>query len=549
MALSAESKHPSPNSAGLLAGTHLRLYFGLAGLFLVVYLVLGYYLIFIRNAYATDGLARLVSAWLVFQGRQVKLATIGFVWPPIPSLLIIPFAAIPAFVQSMMAPIIVSGLCSVFSLIILGYLSAACGINQRLQVLVILLFALNPLILIFAINGMSEAVLVVTSLAAVFWLVRFYQTDRYTHMILAGILFGLLPLIRYESILLSLWSCVLVLLLSWDKRHEMPLVKFRQFMEGRLLAYSSLVIYPTFLWMLANWLIMGNPLYFLTDVESATSILHIELEQAGVLTDPLSSFRFVFGAWGLMFPLGAVAVFALIFLGMKQRSNFLMGFGLMPLVVPFTQFILLYRQSTVPRIRYLIMGVPIGLAVALVAFNLLSPWIRRYRFGQAYLVAAFSLLFIFSNIMTRSQLVNYPLQDQEQKTWYGLAGGGEYQVKKVIEAFDLGRYLVGVIPSGSRVLIGLEDGFAVELGAGDPSLFMDHTDPDFHDAVLNPPAYVEYILVPYNKYKSGLNVINRIHKTLHDRGAPWVELVDGLPQTELEWKLYKVKRSSQPVQP
>ncbi len=544
MAILAEAKPSLVENVLPVERSRLNLVGILAGLFLLAYIFLGYYLIIIRQAYTTDSLARLTSAWLVFRGTEMKLTTIGFVWPPIPTLVLLPLAAFQSLVYSFMVPVIVSALCMVLSMIVIGQLASACGLNKTWQVLVVLLFAINPLILVFAVNGMSEALLVVFSLAALFWLVRFHQTNHNTYMMFSGLFFGLLPLIRYESIILSFAGCALVLAVSWEYGAEMPLNKFRQFMEGRLLAFSSLVIYPIFLWMLANGLIMGNPIYFLTDVESASSVLHIELGAAGVQTDPLSLFRLLFGTWTLMFPLGILATLLVVVIGIRRRSWFVTGFGLLPLIIPVTQFLLVMRESSVPRFRYLMLAVPLGLVLILVAIHYLQPLVRRVRWGQSGLLSFTVILFMFSNFLTYQTLVTYPLQDQEQKTWYGLAGGGEYKVRSVIEAFQMGQHLETIIPPGKRVLVGLEDGFAVVLGARNPGLFMDHTDPDFQAAVRNPPAYVDYLLIPKNDFKQALNILNRVHPYLHERGAPWVELIDLLPETENQWKLYRVIRST-----
>ncbi len=544
MAILAEAKPSLVENVLPVERSRLNLVSILAGLFLLAYIFLGYYLIIIRQAYTTDSLARLTSAWLVFRGAEMKLTTIGFVWPPIPTLVLLPLAAFQSLVYSFMAPVIVSALCTVLSMIVIGQLASACGLNKTWQVLVVLLFAINPLIVVFAVNGMSEALLVVFSLAALFWLVRFHQTNHNTYMMFSGLFFGLLPLIRYESIILSFAGCALVLAVSWEYGAEMPLNKFRQFMEGRLLAFSSLVIYPIFLWMLANGLIMGNPIYFLTDVESASSVLHIELGAAGVQTDPLSLFRLLFGTWTLMFPLGILATLLVVVIGIRRRSWFVTGFGLLPLIIPVTQFLLVMRESSVPRFRYLMLAVPLGLVLILVAIHYLQPLVHRVRWGQSGLLGFTVILFMFSNFLTYQTLVTYPLQDQEQKTWYGLAGGGGYKVRSVVEAFQMGRQLETIIPLGKRVLVGLEDGFAVVLGARDPGLFMDHTDPDFQAAVRNPPAYVDYLLIPKNDFKQALNILNRVHPYLHERGAPWVELIDLLPETENQWKLYRVIRST-----
>jgi hypothetical protein len=87
----------------------------------LVYLALGAYMSLSRNWLPGDSLARLTNAWLVLHGTEVKLASIGFVWPPIPTLLIIPFTLVPYFIDTFLAVVVVSAIFMALSCIPIIY--------------------------------------------------------------------------------------------------------------------------------------------------------------------------------------------------------------------------------------------------------------------------------------------------------------------------------------------------------------------------------------------------------------------------------------------
>lgn len=508
----------------------------------VIYFLLGAYIDFYRGYLPGDALSRLVSAWLVSHGTEIRLTSIGFIWPPIPNLLLIPWALIPGLFHNWLAVVIVSALSMALACIVLGYIADACGVSQWWRRLIILLFAINPLVIVFAINGMSEAILVAATFAACYWLIRFWQTERNTHLIFAAALFSLLPLIRYEFAVVSAWSGVLVLLLCWEKRRLFSKEKFSQFLEGQLLAYSSLVIYPIFLWAIANWFIMGSPTYFLANDRTATNLAGYQL--ADVIATPQNSFRIVFGIWFWAFPLELIASLALIILGAWKKSNFLIAFGFMPLIVPFVQFVLLTRRQSVPLLRYFMMDVPLGVIVALVFAAVFIPTIKRFRWRTTLFNVFFLLLIAFSNITTIGQLQTYPYQTFEGATWRALTSNDDARDQNVMQAYQLGELLVRTLPKNSKVLMDTYGyGFAVLLGANNHSIFMDFTDPNYNKALLNPPAYVDYILLPKPAGRDSLYAINMYQKTLYSEGAPWAELVGIIPPTIDGWRLYKIKKA------
>ena len=115
----------------------------ISGVFFLFYLALGGYMTLFRHYMPYDALGRLVSAWLVVTGTEVKLASIGFVWPPIPTLLAIPFTVIPALVESWMAMVILSAIFMALSVWAVYQLAETCEIPGGWRAAVALLFGLT----------------------------------------------------------------------------------------------------------------------------------------------------------------------------------------------------------------------------------------------------------------------------------------------------------------------------------------------------------------------------------------------------------------------
>lgn len=524
----------------------------LAGLlFFLFYFCLGAYLALVRGYLPYDALARLVSAYLVFYGQEMKLATIGFVWPPVPTLLILPLAVFTPLVRTWLAVVIVSAACMAFSAMQVDQIARLCGLGRGWRWLMVLLFALNPVMIVFGTNGMSEAVLIAVTLAGCYWLLRFWKSDRNMDLLITAGHFGLLPLIRYEAAVLTAAAGGLILLQTWARgRQRLSIPDFRDFLEGRLLGYGGLAIYPLFLWAVASWFIMGNPLYFLFNERSALSLAGEQLAgYAGFLTGSVTAFGTTFGVWTAVFPLGLLAVAVSLVLAYRQKQAFLAGFALMPLILPFVQWLLLMRSATVPLLRYFVMAVPLGLTVGLAGLAALAPVLQKNRRWQLIAPLLFVLALAGSNLASAYTLHTYEYQNIERETWLALTTRQEISNQDVEEGLEIGRLLAEAIPPGKRVLVDTyQFGFTIVLGADRPKMFFDFTDSHYEQAVRNPAAYVDYILVPKTEGRGALYSVNIYHPNLHENGATWAREVDILPETNLEWRLFRVTpRSGSPA--
>jgi len=513
----------------------------------IFYLSLGIYLTQFRQFLPGDAMARMVSAWLVFQGTEQKLATIGFVWPPIPTLLILPLTLIPPLVKTWLAPVIVSSICMTVAGVAINQIARLCNLSRVWRYLLILLFATNPLILSFGANGMSEAVLIAFTLVGFYWLIRFWETDRNTHLILCGLFMGFLPLIRYEVLLITVAVGLVIFAHSWARHSHLSVIDLRNFLEGRLLAYASLVVYPIFLWMLVNWQIMGSPIFFIDNPQSALNVAETQISSY-IDTRFFGAMALGFKLWIEPFPLGIVITVVVILYGIWRKSAFLIGLGLIQLITPVFQGLLINQSASVPLVRYYIIGIPLAIVAFLAAWQdfvaTYTAYDTRFSLFKTGVLATFAIVFIASNLSSNSVLLSSKFQSIENPTWVGLSTKDPIpyiHFKQPGEGLKVGRVIPEIVPDGSRVLLDTyAGGYAIILGSGNPKLFLDFTDPHFDNAVLRPWEYADYVLVASNDTEARLSAVNTAHPDLHSLGATWAVLVDELPATIYDWRLYKI---------
>ena len=169
----------------------------------VVYLVAGTVAAF-DGVFFGDALSRVQSAAAVLFSRTPALVDIGFVFTPLSTLLELPLVAltpwIPAMSDRALAGVIVSALFMAGAVLQVWRTGADRGLRTSLQVVLTVIFAVNPMVVLYGANGMSEA----PFLFAVAWatrrLMRFSRTDDVHDLTAAGIAVALSFLARYDGL-------------------------------------------------------------------------------------------------------------------------------------------------------------------------------------------------------------------------------------------------------------------------------------------------------------------------------------------------------------
>jgi len=177
------------------------------------------FLLWQTGAVTTDALARTANAYYVVNSRDPHLGAIGFVWNPLPSLLQIPLVVSRPLAKSGLAGSVISSIFGALSVVSLNNIFRHYGLKRGLRYILLLLFQLNPMILLYSANGMSEIILVYFLIFCSHRFLQWLQTGRLRYFILLSLGVSLALYVRYEAYLYAaaLFVVLLVLMIKQPK--------------------------------------------------------------------------------------------------------------------------------------------------------------------------------------------------------------------------------------------------------------------------------------------------------------------------------------------
>jgi len=215
-----------------------------------------------QHSVMEDALSRVANARYVVESRQPKLANVGFVWTPLPSLLVLPLLPLrllwPALVDQGLLANIVSAVAMASAVRVLCGALTDLGVPRPVRIALGIVFGLQPLIIWFGANGMTEALLIVLLLLATRRLIRWTMAPDPRHLMAAGALLALGYLTRYEILAAGAAAVVLVAGLSWWRTPAGRAGRRDAALADALLVGSPLAAAFT-LWAAASWIIVGHP--------------------------------------------------------------------------------------------------------------------------------------------------------------------------------------------------------------------------------------------------------------------------------------------------
>ena len=222
------------------------------------YFALGYRIVVQQHVIPFDAMARLAHAYFVWWNAPPKLAAIGFVWPPLSTIVFLPVAGIRPLATSLVALPLTTAFFAATLLVLLDRVLALARLGWKRRLPLVVLFGVNPMIVFYSVNGMSEIVYLTFLVAGVYFFLRWFLSRESRFIVLTAVAFSFGVLSRYEVIT---WVVLLTVALvaAMIRQHVS-----RTEIEGSVVAYLAPVVYAIGLWLFVNWLILGNALYFLT---------------------------------------------------------------------------------------------------------------------------------------------------------------------------------------------------------------------------------------------------------------------------------------------
>jgi hypothetical protein len=224
-----------------------------------VYAIVGLYVTIGLDLVVGDAESRLAHAYFVWWNEPSKLAAIGFVWPPLQTLVLLPLAAVKPLATSLAALPLTSAAFAAGTLVVLDRTLALADVDRAARWALVGALGLNPLFVFYAINGMAEVVYLFFLSAAVAVFLRWSVAPRWSHLPLAGVAFALATLARYETALWLVLILVAVGVLLVQRRETADQI------ESQLLVLVVPAVYGLLLWCFLNWALTGNPFGFFSE--------------------------------------------------------------------------------------------------------------------------------------------------------------------------------------------------------------------------------------------------------------------------------------------
>ncbi|MDK2979710.1 MAG: hypothetical protein PWQ55_57 [Chloroflexota bacterium] len=515
-------------------GRELRLVFWASLAFYLAMAVLFNLHLYLGNG---DALSRTANAYYVLYSRDPHLAAIGFIWPPLPSLLQLPLLPIlkPLGLTVMAGPII-SALFGAGSLLMLDMVLGRLKVPEKMRWLLVLLIMLHPNFVFLSATGMAETIILFFILVVIWGYMQMPYGTRSWVICGVGLAAGFL--VRYEALALILGVAIALVLVYWPESGE-----WRDEMEGRLLSVLVPPAYAVAIWLFLNWIVMDSPLYFLQSEYSLANATDIA-SNAGV-THPL------FLAWHNIFYTMSYAIERLA----QQNIAFLVG-ALVAILAAFVT-----RNRKMIGLLFILISVPAFTAYQVFSGSL-ATWLRYWFYAIPYGALLIGMLYRMLQGRWRNLLVGLlvvlfvagiPISVTTMYTDVNTGGDmqrlGAYLLNPAVEperrandSYYTFRHdapilaaKVDEVSQEGLVMVDANKSYYVILASQYPQRLMITNDTDFAAALQYPQGKVAYILVPEEN-----NVFSRTYPGIYDGAYDWAQLVYEFPDTMTHYRLFKI---------
>ncbi|WP_328351655.1 ABC transporter [Mycobacterium sp. NBC_00419] len=532
----------------------------------VLYAAVGYWLQVKNGFILGDALSRVSAAQSVLFSRSPHLAAIGFIFTPLTAMVQIPvIAASPifpdlaarAFAGSIMSAAFMAG--AVVQILSMG---TDRGLPRWYALTIAALFGLNPMIIFYGSNGMSEAPFIFFISWAVRRLILWMVDDDVHHLVVAGgIAMGLAYLTRYDAV-----ACVaaagFVVGTTTYLRARRPPRKRRALLDLMLVSAPGFIAFIG--WAAASWLITGEAFAQFTSQYGNSAILRQSgAEQAG----PASGMLFAATCTLLLAPtLIPIGVWAGLIRWRRPNWTMLIPpLAIYGAALSFQAFTFA-AGSTFPFLRFYIIAIPFAACLAMLAVPdgaFVTPKrrgrhapapspVRSTRTRAGYAAVALALAVSVPAAAWGMSLPQYAPQEYALGAVINPAPDSTSPQKavehRIASTFSTERtiaaYLDDLDLPHSSVITDTVYGFAVVAASRHPRTFVVPSDPDFVRLLNNPSGNgIKYLLAVPPTGRGVSDALNQRYPTLYDTGADVATLELEIPNDGVgqpNWRLYRV---------
>ncbi|WP_238422281.1 glycosyltransferase family 39 protein [Gordonia sp. 'Campus'] len=535
----------------------------------IPYLVVGVYLATEVHLLFGDALSRVQSAQSVLFSRSPHLAAIGFVFTPLTAVVQLPLVALSPWIPEMtthaLSAVIMSSAFMAGSIVQISGIARDQGLSTRVAATFTILYAINPMIVLYAANGMSEAPYLFFLAWASRRLIRWVSTDDVHELVVAGVALALSYLTRYDGGAAALAAGLVVGWVTYTRHDPRKRV-------SRVLLDMTLTLAPSalafFAWAAAGWLITGDAFAQFTSEYGNAAII----EQSGGSGSATAqdALGFSLTEIAILAPLLPILILGLI--AVRARRHRLMPLlpALLVVAVLVFQIYGYSRGSTFGFLRFYMTVILLAAIVALMAVPLrhqvpmrrkgahayLAP-VRPYASRWGYKIAvAVALVVVAAALPVTTYGMTSPKYAPQEFALGSVVRPQPDSVsekylgeERIVRSFSTERALAEYLddlrlPDGA-VLCDTVYGFAVVAQSTRPRQFVIPSDRDFTE-LLNDPrgGGVQYFLTVPSAGRGLSDAVNQRYPTMYENGAQIGTLAlearnDGadLP----DWRMYRIQ--------
>ena len=186
---------------------------------LAIYFVISGFLDFKYHSFIGDSFSRDANGFYILYSRDPHLAAVGFVWEPLTSLCDMFFLLGNHLWPALAHDNVAGSLTSAIAMAGVAYQLLAAlrewGVSRNLRLVLVAFFILDPMILFYSGNGMSEGLYMFTLMAATRYLMRWIHTGEIRSIAYAGVALGFSYLTRNEAAASIIAGAAAVALVSY----------------------------------------------------------------------------------------------------------------------------------------------------------------------------------------------------------------------------------------------------------------------------------------------------------------------------------------------
>ncbi|MFD2331277.1 ArnT family glycosyltransferase [Cohnella sp. GCM10020058] len=501
----------------------------------------GFYIAYFQGYMHSDSVSRVANAFYVLYSRDPHLAAIGFTWTPLPSLMdlvvLLLYPIFPTLASHGIASIVVSSLFSGLTVVLLFQTGIRFGLSKWLNIFIVLLYAFNPFIFLFGINGLSDSPYIYFLMYVVIHFSYWMNNSNPSHLIRSGFALALAFWTRYEAVPVGAGlalAVVIVILLMTRGGHprERKLKEKLYQVEATWLLLLFPVVCSGLLWIFFNYTIMDNPLYFLNSEYSNTAqseSLKNDTRFQEIFTHPSLAFLLCVQKT-LWFSVPLIGVILIRIMNKRLFKWDILVLLLVFCSIPALQFLLLLNASSFAWFRYFMYVYPLTVAWLPYELSKVKKNVRNITVVITSLVASIGLL---------TYALTNPLIAPDEHTFLSYKSGRHIQSIQLDRS--VAKWLDDNLPD-SNILTDSAASFMIIVNSKYPKRFLITSDIGFRTALKDPPSHgVDYILIPRIPVYS---TINASYPDLFEHGIAWAKLYKSFedPQNFYEWRLYKVEK-------